>query len=74
MMQKTDAHKIADGLKPCPFCGLKPAARILGAGNMAVNPSARCVTVDCMGSKLPSIPLDVPEYIAAWNTRSETCS
>lgn len=53
-------------LKPCPFCGCELESR----WNRA-NPSAKCATPECMGSKLPSLCLDVPEHIEAWNTRAE---
>ena len=52
-------------LKPCPFCGAD--LDVKWARN---NPSARCVTADCMGAKLPVICLDVPGSIEAWNTRA----
>lgn len=54
-------------LKPCPFCG-----RELKSKWNRANPSAKCETPDCMGSKLPSLCLDVPEHIEAWNTRAES--
>lgn len=53
-------------LKPCPFCGCELESK----WNRA-NPSAKCATPDCMGAKLPSLCLDVPEHIKAWNTRAE---
>ncbi|MDT8992774.1 hypothetical protein RQP54_18015 [Curvibacter sp. APW13] len=70
MLTKEQAHAIAQQLKECPFCGLKPTPRIHGAGDKAVNPSARCVTPDCMGAKMPSINLDVPNDVHGWNTRT----
>lgn len=53
-------------LKPCPFCGCE-----LDSKWNRANPSAKCATPECMGSKLPSLCLDVPEHIEAWNTRAE---
>lgn len=53
-------------LKPCPFCGCELESK----WNRA-NPSAKCATPDCMGAKMPSLCLDVPEHIEAWNTRAE---
>ncbi len=57
----------APELKPCPFCGqpLKLKWR-------RHNPSARCVTDGCWGARMPSLQLDIPEYVAAWNTRANT--
>lgn len=52
-------------LKPCPFCGCD-----LESKWNRPNPSAKCTTPDCMGSKLPSLCLDVPEHVEAWNTRA----
>ncbi len=52
-------------LKPCPFCGCELESRW-----NRNNPSARCVTEDCMGSKLPVLCLDVPGSIEAWNARA----
>lgn len=51
-------------LAPCPFCGQQLFARWHRA-----NPSAKCVTPDCYGGKMPCLLLDVQEYIDAWNTR-----
>jgi hypothetical protein len=53
-------------LKPCPFCGCE-----LESKWNRPNPSAKCATTDCMGSKLPSLCLDVPDHIRAWNTRAD---
>jgi hypothetical protein len=58
------ALESAPYLKPCPFCGCELESK----WNRS-NPSARCATTDCMGGKLPSLCLDVPEHIDAWNTR-----
>lgn len=69
MMLKIDAQKVADSLLACPFCGARLTVNIRGAGEMAINPKAKCETEDCMGSKLPVICLDSPEHVAAWNTR-----
>jgi hypothetical protein len=52
-------------LKPCPFCGAD-----LDVKWNRNNPSARRVTDDCMGAKLPVICLDVPGSIDAWNARA----
>src|SRR5574343_1017717 len=60
------ALESAPYLKPCPFCGCELESK----WNRA-NPSAKCATPDCMGSKLPSLCLDVPEHIEAWNTRAQ---
>jgi hypothetical protein len=54
----------APELEPCPFCG-KPLA-VKWRRN---NPSARCITEECWGAKMPSLQLDVPEFVAAWNRR-----
>lgn len=70
VLTKEAARAIADGLKQCPFCGKKLVASIRGSGVNASNPSAKCVTEDCMGSKLPVICLDVPSQVDAWNTRA----
>ena len=51
-------------LAPCPFCGHEPTVTW-----RRKNPKARCTTEDCWGSKLPVVMLDVPEQVAAWNTR-----
>lgn len=69
-MNKTQAKAIADSLKPCPFCGVKPTPNIRGKGEAAPNPKARCMTEDCMGGKLPVICLDIPSNVAAWNIRA----
>lgn len=69
-MTKHQAQAVGDSLKPCPFCGQRLDVSIRGAGEHAANPKARCTTGDCWGSKLPTLPLDVPEFVAAWNTRA----
>lgn len=70
MLSKVEAKVVADSLKKCPFCGSKLTLRVLGSGDMALNPSARCKTEGCMGGKLPSLCLDVPSDVQAWNQRS----
>ena len=54
-------------LKPCPFCGKDLAIRW-----RRINPKASCQTPECWGAKLPVLQLDVPEFVAAWNTRADT--
>jgi hypothetical protein len=70
MISKIEAQSVADSLLPCPFCGCRLTAKIGGAGDKAFNPSARCETEDCMGSKLPVLGLDVPSQVSAWNRRA----
>lgn len=55
---------MSDVLKPCPFCG-----KSLFEKRRKNNPYACCQTEGCKGSKLPLLNLDMPEDIAAWNTR-----
>lgn len=71
MLTKAEALAIGNSLKKCPFCGFKLTVSIRGAGDLAVNPKARCTTEDCMAGKLPVIDLDVPSTVEAWNTRSD---
>lgn len=71
-MSKAQAMKVADGLLACPFCGNRLEASIRGPGENAVNPKAKCVTEDCMGTRLPVICLDVPSQVEAWNRRANT--
>lgn len=52
-------------LKPCPFCG-----NPLNVRWRKMNPKAHCATPGCWGGKLPVLQLDIPEFVAAWNTRS----
>lgn len=52
-------------LENCPFCGSPPTVIW-----RPKNPRAGCKTVDCWGSKLPCIALDIQEHIDAWNTRN----
>jgi hypothetical protein len=56
---------MSDVLKPCPFCG-----ESLFEKRRKNNPYACCQTEGCKGSKLPLLNLDMPEDIAAWNTRA----
>lgn len=70
MMTKAEAQEVADSLLACPFCGARPVASIRGANDRAMNPKAKCETDGCMGGKLPVICLDVPDHVAAWNTRA----
>lgn len=56
---------MASDLLPCPFCGCA-----LDAQWNRPNPKARCRTEGCKGGQLPVLNLDVPEDIAAWNTRA----
>jgi len=69
-MNRVEAQRIADSLKPCPFCGQQPTARLHGPDGAVPNPSARCRTPDCMGSRLPSLCLDIPADVQAWNQRA----
>lgn len=71
MLTKLEAQVIAEGLKKCPFCGIRPTATIRGPGMIANNPKAKCYTDDCMGRKLPVISLDVQSDVDAWNTRAD---
>ena len=52
-------------LKPCPFCGNTLAIRW-----RKINPKASCKTPGCWGGKLPILQLDIPDFVAAWNTRA----
>lgn len=53
-------------LKPCPFCGNPLTVRW-----RRINPKASCTTENCWGARLPTLTLDVPEAVAAWNTRHD---
>jgi len=68
-MTKAAAQAVVDSLKACPFCGRPLTATIRGASDWAPNPSAKCTTVDCWGGQLPALSLDIPEHVAAYNTR-----
>ena len=70
-MRKSEAQAIADTLKPCPFCGCKPVATLLGAGENAPNPRAKCPTADCIAGKLPAICLDVRDPAHVRTERAE---
>lgn len=52
-------------LKPCPFCGQPLTVRW-----RRIKPKAHCSTPECWGGKLPVLPLDLPEFVDAWNTRA----
>lgn len=52
-------------LADCPFCGMP-----LRRSRSRINPSARCVTEDCYGAKMPVVNEDVPSDVEAWNTRA----
>jgi len=52
-------------LMPCPFCGNTLAIRW-----RKINPKASCQTPGCWGGKLPILQLDIPDFVAAWNTRA----
>lgn len=54
-------------LKPCPFCGSP-----LFEKRRRFNPYACCRTQGCKGGQLPLLNLDMPEDVAAWNTRPES--
>lgn len=68
-MTKAAGQAVLASLKGCPFCGHPLTASLSGAGDWVPNPKARCATEDCWGSKLPVLPLDVPEFVVAYNTR-----
>ena len=68
-MTKAAAQAVVDSLKACPFCGYPLTATILGAGDWAPNPRAKCATEGCWGGQLPALSLDIPEQVAAYNTR-----
>ena len=70
-MRKADAQQVAEQLKPCPFCGCGLEINLRGSGEFAPNPTAKCVTADCMGGRLPTICLDVLSQVAGWNTRPD---
>lgn len=68
-MTKAAAQAVAASLKGCPFCGYPLTATILGTGDWAPNPRANCATDGCWGGKLPTLALDRPKQVAAYNTR-----
>lgn len=53
-----------EALEPCPFC-----AKPLYITSNKINPSARCVTPDCYGTRMSVVNLDDPEWVKSWNTR-----
>jgi hypothetical protein len=53
-------------LRPCPHCGKE-----LTRGSRKINPYAKCETEGCWGQKGPVVPLDVPNYVVAWNRRAD---
>lgn len=59
------APEDVERLAKCPFCGKPLKLRV-----RSVNPYGRCGTQGCYGAKMPVVNLDVPEDIAAWNTRA----
>ncbi len=65
-MSNADSPIKPPALKPCPFCGQPLSVRW-----RKINPKASCETPECWGGKLPVLPLDVPEFVAAWNTRPD---
>lgn len=56
-----------DGLEPCPFCAKPPLV-----SRNKINPSARCVTEGCYGTRMSVVNLDDPEWVESWNTRLTT--
>lgn len=68
-MTKAAAQAVLASLKGCPYCGHPLTGTIHGANDWAPNPKAQCKTPDCWGGKQPALPLDVPEFVAAYNTR-----
>jgi hypothetical protein len=71
-MTKESARAVLSSLKGCPFCGHRLVGTILGAGDWAPNPRAGCATEGCWGATLPALNLDIPEQVAAFNTRWES--
>lgn len=54
-------------LKPCPFC----RKNLTRYGKF--NPYATCETDGCwLSERKIGVPLDAPEIVAQWNTRSDT--
>lgn len=55
---------MSEEILPCPFCGQE-----LERTAQKINQTARCVTEGCRGGKMPSVILESPQDVAAWNTR-----
>lgn len=53
-----------EALEPCPFC-----AKPLYVSRNKINPSARCMTDNCYGTRMSVVNLDDPEWVKSWNTR-----
>lgn len=68
-MTKAAAQAVHASLKARPFCGHRLEATILGSDDRTPNPRAKCATEGCWGGKLPVLSLDIPEHVAAYNTR-----
>lgn len=52
-------------LLACPFCGAQTQITWRRS-----NPKSLCVTADCWGAKLPTVALDDPHQVEAWNKRA----
>lgn len=56
---------MTEKLLPCPFCGGEPVKTL-----RKYNPFAKCVTPECISTKLPLIKLDHQPDIDEWNRRA----